>query len=248
MKSLWPIMFIALVCCVTQQTVVAAAAQSRTDSETREPAGSGAATQPATADSITSPALTAVRRPLYRLHKSDVLEIGFTFAPEFDQTVSVQPDGFIALKGLDEMYAEGLTLPELHEDVRRAYSAMLHDPEISIVLKDYEKPFFIAAGEVRRPGKYELRAETTVTEAVAIAGGFSNQAKHSQVVLFRRVSDELAEARVINVKAMLNSRNLREDMQIEPGDLIYVPQNMLSKMRRFLPASDLSLYANPAQF
>ena len=69
------------------------------------------------------------------------------------------------------------------------YGAFLHDPEVSIILKDFEKPFFLAGGQVARPGKYELRSPTTVAEAVAIAGGFTEQAKHSQVVLFRKLLD-----------------------------------------------------------
>jgi protein involved in polysaccharide export with SLBB domain len=249
MRSARQRLILALVCCLVQQTAVVAAAQTgHVVMGALGPARPQSTTQPETAGGTKSPALTAVRRPLYRLRKSDVLQISFTFAPEFNQTVSVQPDGFISLKGLNEMYAEGLTLPQLHDAVREAYSVTLHDPEVSLALKDYDKPYFIASGEVRRPGKYELRSDTTVTEAVAIAGGFSPQAKHSQVVLFRRVSDELAEARVINVKSMLRSRNLSEDLRIEPGDLLYVPQNLFSKIRGFVPASSLSLYANPAQF
>jgi len=47
------------------------------------------------------PALTGVRRPLYRLHKSDVIEVRFTFSPEFDQGLTVQPDGLISLRELE---------------------------------------------------------------------------------------------------------------------------------------------------
>jgi hypothetical protein len=44
------------------------------------------------------PALTGVRHPLYRLHKSDVVDVKFTFSPEFDQTATVRPDGYVALR------------------------------------------------------------------------------------------------------------------------------------------------------
>jgi polysaccharide biosynthesis/export protein len=200
------------------------------------------------ADGELSPALTGERRPLYRLHKSDVLELSFTFSPEFNQTVTVQPDGFVTLKDLPETYVEGLTLPELQAALRKAYAGILHDPEITIVLKDFDKPYFIASGEVSRPGKYELRGDTTVTEALAMAGGFNGQAKHSQVVLFRRVSDGLAESRVLDVKHMLRAKDLTEDMHLKPGDLLFVPQNTISKVRRYLPISSLGAYWNPAQF
>ena len=195
-----------------------------------------------------SPALTGVRRPLYRLRNTDVIEVRFTFSPEFDQTLTVRPDGFVSLKGIGDVIAEGLTLAELHDSIRQAYATVLHDPEVNVALRDFEKPFFLAAGQVGRPGKYELRSPTTVAEAIAIAGGFTDQSRHSQVVLFRKITDDLVESHVLNVKAMLASRNLDEDLELKPGDLIYVPQNRISKIRRFLPGSSLSAYVAPTQF
>jgi polysaccharide biosynthesis/export protein len=192
---------------------------------------------------IGNPALSGERRPLYRLRNSDVVEITFNFAAEFNQTVTVQPDGFITLKGLEQqMYAQGMTLPELRGAIRGAYASMLHEPDIAIVLKEFDRPYFIAGGEVSKPGKYELRADTTVTEAVAIAGGFTGQARHSQVLLFRHVSDSVVEAKLLNVKEMLITRDLREDVHLRPGDMLFVPQNTISKIRRFLPTSSLGMY------
>lgn len=199
-------------------------------------------------ESKTGPALTGVRRPQYRLRKSDVVEIRFTFSPEFDQTVTIMPDGFIALKDVGDLVAEGLTLAELRQSVHSVYSTLLRDPEVSVLLKDFERPFFVAGGQVGRPGKYELRSPTTVTEAVAIAGGFTEAAKHSQVVLFRRVLSGMVEAHVLNLKSMLASRNLEEDIQLQPGDMLYVPQNHISKIKKFLPVASLSTFFTPAQF
>jgi polysaccharide export outer membrane protein len=226
---------------------MAAAAQEPTKTSSSSQ-GAAEATKSGTADGASSPDEMGNRRPLYRLRKSDVIEIKFDFASEFDQTLSVQPDGFITLRGLDELYVEGLTLAELRDAVRQAYGATLHDPEVTIALKDFEKPYFIATGAVARPGKYELRGDSTVTEGVALAGGFTEQAKHSEVVLFRRISDERTEARILNVKQMLNTRNLAEDFHLRAGDLLYVPQNKISKIRRYLPTSSLSTYVNPTQF
>ena len=199
-------------------------------------------------ESKTGPALTGVRRPQYRLHKCDVVEIRFTFSPEFDQTATIMPDGFVALKNVGDLAAEGLTLAELRDSVRSAYSTLLRDPEVSVLLKDFERPFFIAGGQVERPGKYELRSPTTVTEAVAIAGGFTEASKHSQVVLFRRILAGVVEAHVLNLKSMLASRNLEEDIQLQPGDMLYVPQNRISKIKKFLPVASLSTFFTPAQF
>jgi polysaccharide biosynthesis/export protein len=195
-----------------------------------------------------SPALTGARHPLYRLRKSDVVEIKLTFSPEFDQIATVLPDGFVALKAIGDVFAEGLTIAELEDSVRNAYATTLRDPEVSVILKDFERPFFLAGGQVGHPGKYELRSPTSVAGAIAIAGGFTEQSKHSQVVLFRKVTDGVVEAHVLNVKAMLAARNLEEDLELQPGDMLFVPQNRFSKIRKFLPVSSLSTFFTPAQF
>lgn len=195
-----------------------------------------------------NPLLTGERHPQYRLRKSDVVEIHFTFSPEYDQTVTVQPDGFVALKGAPPVFAEGFTSDEFAGAVRNEYAPILRDPEITISLKDFERPFFLAGGQVGKPGKYELRSSTTVNEAIAIAGGFTEAAKHSQVLLFRRAHDGLVETRILNVKRMLAAHNLNEDLELKPGDMLYVPQNRISKIRKFLPASSLNTFFSPTQF
>jgi polysaccharide export outer membrane protein len=176
------------------------------------------------------------------------VEVSFTFSPEFNQSLTVQPDGFVALRGAGALLAEGLTIPALREAVTRAYAGILHEPEITVTLKEFERPYFLASGEVGRPGKYELRGDLTVSEAVAIAGGLTQQARHSQVVLFRRVSPGVAETQLVDLRKMLNGRDLREDLHLRPGDFVFVPQSRISKIRRYVPTSALSWYLNPLQF
>jgi polysaccharide biosynthesis/export protein len=176
------------------------------------------------------------RYPRYKLRPGDTFDITFEYTPEFNQTPQVLPDGFVALREAGEIYASGLTVPELTEKIRAAYGSVLSNPKISIALKDFEKPYFIVDGQVSHPGKYDLRGDTTVIEGVAIAGGLENSAKHSQVVLYRRVNDQWIEAQLINVKKMETSRNLAEDLHLRPGDMIYVPKNTISKVQQFIPA------------
>ena len=214
-------------------------------------AGSGGspttAAKPGGADGLGNPLLGGERRPLYRLRSSDVVEITFTVAPEFNQTLTVQPDGYVMLKDAGMVEVAGLNLQQFTDAVQKAYQGYLHDPQVAVALKDFERPYFIVGGEVGRPGKYELRSDTTVAEAVQIAGGLTQQAKHSQVVLFRRVNDDLVEARLLNLKKMLK-QGLKEDAHLRPGDLIFVPQNAISKIARFLTKPSLSMYMNSANF
>jgi polysaccharide export outer membrane protein len=210
--------------------------------------GSFTAAKPGGADGQRNPTLGGERHPLYRLHPNDVLEVSFTVAPEFNQTLTVQPDGYVMLKDAGMVEAQGLNLQQFSEAVEKAYRGYLHDPEVGVALKDFERPYFVVGGQVGKPGKYELRSDTTVTEAVQIAGGLTPDAKHSQVVLFRRVNDDLLETRLLDLKKMLKETNLKEDVHLRPGDLVFVPQNTISKIARFLSKPSLGMYMTPNPF
>jgi len=206
------------------------------------------AANPGRADGLGNPLLGGERHPLYRLQTSDVVEISFTVAPEFNQTLTVQPDGYVMLKDAGMVEVAGLNLSEFSAAVEKAYTGYLHDPQVAVSLKDFERPYYIVGGEVGRPGKYELRSDTTLAEAVQIAGGLTPQSKHSQVVLFRRVSQSLVETRLLNLKRMLKKGHLQEDEHLQPGDMVFVPQNAISKIARYLSRPSVSMYMNSAQF
>lgn len=218
--------------------------------------GQDAATRPADAPSVAQASAQAAknaktpqfqeRNPRYQLLDGDSMDISFEFSPEFNQSVTVQPDGYISLRGIGDVHVASETLPELISTLQTAYGAILNKPAISVVLKDFKKPYFTAQGQVVHGGEFTLHGQTTVAEGIAMAGGFTDNAKHSHVVLFRRVSSEWTEAKVLDVKKMLKSGNLSEDLILKPGDMIYVPKNSLSKISRFIPTSSLGTYINPA--
>jgi polysaccharide biosynthesis/export protein len=183
------------------------------------------------------------RYPRYKLEFGDQFDVSFELSPEFNQTVTIQPDGYITLRGAGDVHVAGQTVPELTETLRRAYGKILNAPLISVVLKDFEKPYFVADGQVGKPGKYELRGDTTLTQAIAIAGGFQDTAKHSQVLLFRRVDSDWVSAKIINVKEMERKGNLHEDPYLHPGDMVFVPKNRFSKIRPFLPSASMGTFS-----
>lgn len=251
--------FIAIALLLSQCCSAAFAQQEKTDLSGNKQisqssftgAGNGdssaTAAKPGGADGLGN-LLLGARHPLYRLRPSDVVEISFTVGPEFNQTLTIQPDGYVMLKDAGMVQVQGLNLEEFSAAVQKAYTGYLHDPQAAVALKEFERPYFIVGGEVGKPGKYELRSDTTVAEAVQIAGGLTQLAKHSQVVLFRRVNDDLVETRLLNLKKMLKESSLKEDAHLRSGDMVFVPQNTISKIARFLSKPSVSMYMNPGQF
>jgi polysaccharide export outer membrane protein len=186
------------------------------------------------------------RYPRYRINSGDVIAFNFSFTPEFNQTVTVQPDGYITLREIGDIRVLEKTTQEVVGTVRAAYSKILNDPVISIELKDFEKPYFIVGGEVHRPGKYDLRGDTTVVQALSVAGGLNDRAKSSEILVFRRVSTETVEVKKLDMKRLVSAKNFAEDLHLEAGDMILVPRTNMSKIARFIPIPTLGMYFNPA--
>ena len=179
------------------------------------------------------------RDPRYRINKTDVLNVNFLFTPEYDQNLQVQPDGFVIPRGIPQLKAEGMTIPEFTEALQQSYGKILHEPVITVLPTNVVPAYFIIGGEVHNPGRYTFQGDTTISQAVTLGGGFTSFAKHSQVILFRRINNEWVEGRRVDLKHMLNSANLSEDIHLQPGDMIYVPKNTISKIQQWLlPEAD----------
>lgn len=221
--------------------------QSNAASTSAEPPQNARSVPRPSAATANPPALH--HRPRYHVAPGDVLSLEFPFTPSMDQKVTIEPDGYVTLRAIGDFYAEGKTTDQLSADLKQAYGKILNDPTINVNLLNFQEPFFIVGGQVGHPGKFNLREDTTVIEALAIAGGLTSSSKHSQVLLFRRFRPGEVQVIKLNVKKMLHSRKLTEDVYLQPGDMIFVPKNFISKIAPFLPSAALSTYfSGPVKF
>jgi polysaccharide biosynthesis/export protein len=190
----------------------------------------------------------AHRNAPYQLKPDDVIALSFRFTPEFDQQVTVQPDGYISPKGLVQgIFVAGLSVPEMIDRLKTAYANVLNDPVITAVLIDFDRPFFVVGGAVKSPGRFDLRGTTTVTEGIAIAGGFDDYAKHSQVLLFRQYDEHWTEVKTLDLRRLLKGKST-EDLDLRAGDMLYVPKTAYAKFDKFLPRSSVGTYFQPLSF
>jgi polysaccharide biosynthesis/export protein len=179
----------------------------------------------------------------YVLKASDVLGLTFRYTPDYNHDTSIQPDGFVQLKGLpNAVHVQGLTVQDAQREIVKAYSAILHDPDITVTLKDFEKPYFVVSGSVKNPGKFDYRGHTTVMQAVAMAGGFDNFAKHSQILLMRKYSSELVQVTMVDLRQVMKGNELNKDLEVRPGDTIFAPKSAFAKFAPFLPSSSVGMY------
>jgi polysaccharide export outer membrane protein len=196
------------------------------------------------AEPSSSRAQFAERESRYRIQPGDVVEFQFRFTPEFNQSVRVQPDGYIPLQDAGELKVGGLTVAEAREATIKAYSEKLREPMVSVILKEFSMPHFIVGGEVGKPGRYDLKGDVMLSEAIQIAGGFNSGAHTSEILLFRRVSKDWVETKKFNFKEALQN-GLQEDVTLKPGDSIYVSRSKLGKVQKFMESSKLGLFFNP---
>ncbi len=184
-------------------------------------------------DDVTHP-VPAERNPRYRIHRSDVPLISFALSPEYNQRVTVRPDGFITLQSAGSTSKVGLTVPQTVDAIKKAYGKTLHEPIVDVDLADFQKAYFVVTGQVTKPGQYDLRYDLTVTEAIALAGGFMPTAK-THVYLYHRSGAVWVEAKELNLSDFLHGKNVGEDVGVRSGDMIFVPEKTITKVRKYVP-------------
>ena len=192
----------------------------------------------------------ADREARYRLQTSDVVEIHYRYTPEFDQTVTIQPDGFVTLQIVGDIKLQGMTQDEAKAALLKKASERLKDPEITLVLKEFVKPYIVVGGEVATPGRFEMHGAISPLQAIAMAGGFKTaSANHSQVILYRRVGPTLAKVEVLDLRAATRPNSTSEPLaDLHPDDMLFVPQNRVSKIERYVKWGNWGALVNPAGF
>ncbi len=181
-------------------------------------------------------------RPQYQIQPGDVMEVHYRYTPEYDQTVTVQPDGYITLNLVGNVKVSQATVEEARVAIIKQASERLNQPEVSITLKDFQKPYFVVAGQVASPGKFDMRENTTALQAVMMAGGFKNTAKASKIVLFRKINADTAEVKVLDLNKINKTSALERDIALQNGDMLLVPENNAAKFQNFMKLTNIGAY------
>ena len=77
-------------------------------------------------------------------------------------------------------------------------------------------------GEVKEPGSYDLEGDMTVLKAISMAGGFADYAAKGSVYILRGKN---SESKKIEIDISKIQKGKEEDIEIQPGDIITVPQS-----------------------
>jgi polysaccharide biosynthesis/export protein len=187
-------------------------------------------------------------RPRYTLRAGDVLDVDYRYTPELNQTVKVLPDGYVNLNVVGDVRVSGLTVQEAHDLIVRKAQDQLNDPELNLILKEFQQPYVVVAGEVGKPGKIDLRENTTAMQAILLSGGFLASAQSGQVLLFRQINGDTAEIRVLKLSKLQKTADLERDVTLQSGDMILVPRDKIEKLSRYIKLLNIGTYFNPLQY
>ncbi len=144
----------------------------------------------------------------YRLGPADNIQVTVFRQPDMSGPFVIDGEGFLALPLIGEFKAGGLTTRELEDQIeaRLKQEQFLVSPQVGVQLLTYRA--FYVLGEVSKPGSYEFRDGITLTNGVALAGGYTYRADQSGATIERG-------------GCWFPSR---VDTLIQPGDIITVPE------------------------
>ena len=172
------------------------------------------------------PALNPIARAYgeseFRLGPDDVVEVFVYKEQELSTTVVVRPDGKISLPLIGELSVNGKTAVELQKEIAQKLFQYIAQPTVNVIVKEVNSAKVSVLGEVKTPGMYKIKDRSTVLDAVALAGGFTEYAKRTKVTLIRIGSNGQPQQFQINVDDQLKGRVKGDLFYILPYDKIYV--------------------------
>lgn len=171
----------------------------------------------------------------YQLQTNDELEITFFYYPELDQTVVIRPDGFISLPLVGEIKAGESSCAKVRRDLVEKYSSILKEPEITVMIKKFTPQRVYVGGEVANPQVIELGKGKTTLQAIVEAGGFKDSAEMRNVLILRNVGQPTFRTiKVDMMKLFVSKRLVKNDLQLQATDVVYVPKTLINKVNQFV--------------
>jgi len=156
----------------------------------------------------------------YLIGPEDLLDIGVWKNEALSRQVPVRPDGMISLPLLNDVEAAGLTPMQLRDNLIRRLSEYMPTPEVSVIVQEVRSPKVSVLGEVAHPGRFDLKGHTTVLDLLALAGGLTEFASRSRIVILRSEKTRASRIRFDYDKAMQDGA--QQNLELRPGDIVLV--------------------------
>jgi polysaccharide export outer membrane protein len=216
----------------TQMPLHAQAAGAKTAQGAPAPATPPAGTKPAPAPTTAKPPNTEkppVALPAgtvvpadYVIGPDDILTIVFWREKDLSSEVVVRPDGRISLPVLQDITAAGLTPEQLRDSLTKTAERFVEEPNVTVVVREIKSRRVFITGMVTKPGVYNITAPMTVVQLIAVSGGLLEYADAKNIVVMRTENAKDMSYK-FNYKEVSEGKNLKQNIQLKPGDTVVVP-------------------------
>src|SRR5881396_1241553 len=158
----------------------------------------------------------------YNIGPEDVLDIAVWNNTAISRTVPVRPDGKISLPLLNDVQAAGLTAMQLRGVLTKKLAEYVPTPEVSVIVREVRSFKVSVIGEVKTPGRYELKSRATVLDVLAQAGPFSDFASRARIFVLR-LNGTTMKRIPFNYNKVIAADGEAENFLLQPGDIVVVP-------------------------
>jgi protein involved in polysaccharide export with SLBB domain len=163
----------------------------------------------------------------YQISPADILQITVFQEEDLKSLLRVSNDGAITFPLIGVVPVKGLSAPEAAQAIAtRLAKGYLLNPQVTVTVMEFSKRRFTVLGSVQKPGSYDMpdQEDTTLLQAIGIAGGYTRIADARKVTLMRKTS---GKPEVFHINAKKMAAGTGEPMfNILPGDVITVPESM----------------------
>jgi polysaccharide export outer membrane protein len=183
---------------------------------------SDASAQQASTKGVVVPAAPVTVPSDYVIGAEDMLQISVWKNESLSRQLPVRPDGKVSMPLLHDVQAAGLTPMQLRDKIAAALAEFMPNPEVSVTVLEVRSYRVSVLGEVQKPGVLQLKAPTTVLEAIALAGGFRDFASPSKIVIFRKDEGGQTQRLRFNYNRAVGAGG-EENVALRSGDVVVVP-------------------------
>lgn len=194
--------------------------------------------------SAAKPAKRAAWQESFKLGPGDVLSIMIYGTPDSARTdIPIGPDGRLTYLQAQDVKAAGLTVDELRAALDKELEKFFRAPRTIVTPTAYNSKKYVVLGAVANKGVFNFNRPITVLEAIANAGGLETSINQRTTGL--GMSEQFAVERAdlahsvlvrqgvpikIDFEKLFLQGDLKQNMAVEPGDLLYFPSSRLSEV------------------
>jgi polysaccharide export outer membrane protein len=155
------------------------------------------------------------------LGPEDLIKVSVWENAQLTLDLVVRPDGKISMPLIQDVVAEGQTAAELADTIQKSLLNYIKEPQVSVIVLQVNAPRYFVIGNVAKPGTYPLRSDTSILQALSLAGGFTQFASPRSIKLIRNTAGK-QEVRKVNYYNLIDEDG-KGNYLLRSGDTVVVP-------------------------